>query len=248
MLKCVVIDDQLDSIEIVKNYISLIPELDLVNTYTDPEAGLYDLLHLYHQVDILFLDIRMPKLSGIELAGVVRKKIDKIIFTTSYRDHAFDAYDAGGDAYLLKPFSFSKFTNTVQRLFTREFANYRVLTEHGNEYFMVKSKEDDLRILKVFFCDVIAFESCHNHLKIHLNNNRVILAYLALTDILPLVKNKNEFQQFHRAFIISTDYIEFIEGHAITLNNRVTFNIGENFKASFTRFIAEKLIKTNRRK
>ncbi|MDN3580926.1 LytR/AlgR family response regulator transcription factor [Mucilaginibacter flavus] len=241
MLNCIIIDDEQFSVEVVTKYIKLLPKLNIVGIYNKPELAL-DEIKEDDSIDLLFMDVDMPNMSGIELAKALRSKTRKLIFTTAHSKYALDAYEAEGDAFLLKPFTFAKFSTTVKRLFPNESAPKPALNLN-DDYFLVKNKEEDLRIIKVNYKDVIAFESSHNYVKIHLADTKTILAYLTIKDVLALIANRPEFKQLHRAFIISTDCISYIEGNVIKMQNNLTFTVGESYRPEFVNYVSNKLFR-----
>ncbi|MDB5285476.1 MAG: DNA-binding response regulator [Mucilaginibacter sp.] len=244
MLNCVIIDDEQFSINAIRKYIDLLPKLNIVGIYNKPELALEE-VKVEDNIDLLFMDIDMPNMSGIELAKALRSKTRKLIFTTAHSKYAFDAYEVEGDAFLLKPFTFGKFSMAVSRLFPNE-SLAKSGSHSDDDYFLVKNKEEDLRIIKVSFKDVIAFESSHNYVKIHLSNNKTIIAYLTIKDVLELVSNHAEFKQFHRAFVISTDCIAYIQGNLIKMENNLTFTVGESYRPDFVNYISNKLLRRSR--
>lgn len=247
MLNCIVIDDEQFSVDAILKYIELLPRLNILAIYNSPINAL-ECVSVESNIDLIFMDIDMPFISGIELARALRPKTHKLIFTTSHSKYAFDAFEAEGDAYLLKPFSFSKFSTTINRLFP--INTNTTIQDMANEtdYFLVKNKEEDLRIVKVGYKEVIAFESSHNYVKIHLASNKTLTAYLTIKDILELLGSRNEFKQFHRAFIISTDCINYIEGNTIRMNNNLSFTVGESYRENFNFYLSDKLLKTSRKR
>jgi DNA-binding LytR/AlgR family response regulator len=247
MLNCVIIDDEQFSVDAILKYIDLLPELNVADVFMNPYSALKS-INEESNIDLLFMDIDMPLISGIELAKTLRSKAKRLVFTTSHSMYAFEAYEAEGDAYLLKPYTFAKFAATINRLFQKEKLIQASQPRYEAEYFFVKNKEEDLRIVKVLFSDVIAFESQLNYIKIYLHNNKNIIAYLTAKDILDLTADRPEFQQFHRGFVISTDNISYIEGNIIKMSNGLSFTVGENFKNIFHDYLAKKLITTSRKK
>jgi len=173
MLSCVIIDDEQFSIDAIKRYIDMLPNLNIAGIYTDPQTALED-FSTKSYVDVLFMDIDMPLISGLELAKVLRPQTRKLIFTTSHSKYAFDAFEVDGDAFLLKPFSFLKFSTVVNRLFQNEQLDKVKSMGTNSDYFLVKNKEEDLRILKIKFNEVIAFESFNNYVKIYLTTEKVV--------------------------------------------------------------------------
>jgi len=244
MLRCVIIDDEEFSIQALTGYIEQMPHLAIIAAYSDPKTALKDLLFA-EPFDILFLDVDMPMISGLELARPLRSRAKKLIFTTSFSKYAFDAFEVEADAFLLKPFSFAKFSLTIGRLFPESETN---LSTVASDYFLVKNKEEDLRIIKVKYSDVIAFESMHNYVKIYLTSEKTLTAYLNINDTLKLVKGRRNFQQFHRAFVISTDFISYIEGNSIKMCNDLRFTVGDRFREAFSDYLAQKLVTTARKR
>lgn len=244
MLNCVIIDDEKFSVDAIEKYIELLPKLSIVATYTDSQLAL-ERITADDEVDMLFMDIDMPMLSGIDLAKAVRAKTKKLIFTTAHSKYAIDAFEVEADAFLLKPFTFSKFAITINRLFPSD--SLSSVSANSGDYFLVKNKEENLRILKVRFNEIVAFESLHNYVKIYLNNNKVIVAYLTIKDVLEILHGMEGFKQFHRAFIIATEHINFIEGTTIKMTNNITFTVGDFYRSSFTAYLSNKLLKTYRK-
>lgn len=227
----------------------MVPQLNIVDIYTDPQTAL-ELVSVDNKIDMLFMDIDMPNMSGLELAQALRSKTQKLIFTTAHSKYAFEAYEVQGDAYLLKPFTFGKFSTTINRLFPKEAdaRPFEADPHHDDNYFLVKNKEEDLRIIKVMYSEVIAFESARNYIKIYLINNKILTAYLTIKDVWDLLGSRDGFKQFHRAFIISTDCINYIQGNTIKMNNNLTFTVGESYKEIFTAYLSSKLLKTSRKR
>lgn len=241
MINCIIIDDEQFAVDVLLKYIKLMTKLKVVDVYLKPEDAL-EKIGSHKNVDIIFMDIDMPNLSGLDLAHAIKSKTDKIIFTTSHTRYAYDAYEAEGDAFLLKPFSYAKFAATINRF----FPGPNEISE-TKDYFLIKSKDDNLKIVKVIFDQIIAFESLSNYVKIHLTENRTITVYLNIKDVLDLLHNRKEFIQVHRAFIISTTHIESIANYALLLKNDMNINVGEIYRNKFNSFLSENLVKTTRK-
>jgi DNA-binding LytR/AlgR family response regulator len=112
----------------------------------------------------------------------------------------------------------------------------------------VKSKEDNLKILKVFYTAIIAFESSNSYIKIHLTLGKPIISYLTLKDINELIAPLYTFKQFHRAFNISVNHIGSIEGNSIFMRNNFSFTVDDTFKEKFSLFVERNLLKISRAK
>jgi DNA-binding LytR/AlgR family response regulator len=241
MIKCIAIDDQQSSIVGLEKYIEETPNMRLVGSYTDPLTALMELKKI-DIVDVIFMDIQMPQISGLELSKAVRSKTRKLIFTTSHEEYAFEAFEADADAYLLKPYGYAKFALTLNRLFGEEMEN-----REEEAYFLVKNKAEEHKAVLVRYADIIAFESFHNYIKIH-TKEKIIIAYLSLKDVKEQLSIKKNFIQLHRAYIIAIDHIQHIDGSRITLSNQTSFTVGDIYNNDFRDFISDKLIISSRKK
>lgn len=239
MYTCIIIDDEQHAIAGLELYIHAMPQLMLVKCYSDP---LEALTGITESVDFIFLDIDMPKINGIELAREIRNRTSKLVFTTAYTKYALEAFEVHGDAYLLKPFSLGKFMITVNRMLPVRSAGN---TQAKNDFFFVKSKADDLKLIKVCYGDLIAIESRRNDVMIH-TLTRNILTYMSLMEISKLLDLPN-FIQVHRSFIINQEQIDCVTGNQVKLLNGMELTVGETFRKDFNRFIAKKLIKAGKK-
>ncbi|WP_443943483.1 LytR/AlgR family response regulator transcription factor [Pedobacter sp. AW1-32] len=245
MIRCIAVDDQISSLEGLRGYIENSPGLELVQSYTDSVLALSE-ISKGEQVDIIFLDINMPNISGLELSKSLRAKTKRLIFTTSHQEYAFQAFEAEADAYLLKPYSFAKFAITLNRLFPDDEVR-PTAGRAQNDYFLVKNTEEGLRAEMVKYQDIIAFESFSNYVKIH-TVKKTIIAYLGLKDVKEQIGTTDDFMQLHRGYIISLNHIEHIDGNQIALTNNLSFRVGESYNAEFKTFLADKMLRTNRKK
>lgn len=152
MYKCVIIDDQQHSIDNLANYIEQYSGLEIIKKFTHPLVALKEINGL-EKVDVIFMDVDMPELTGIELAKMVRDKTEKLIFTTAHSKYAFEAYELRAEAYLLKPFSFAKFVEEVNRVLSPRISPTSIIEERNSTFFLVKKKEEG-NIIKINFEDV----------------------------------------------------------------------------------------------
>jgi DNA-binding LytR/AlgR family response regulator len=242
--KCIIIDDEPYAIEGLKSYIESIPNLSVIKTYTDPLEALIDLTNS-DVVDLILLDIDMPKITGIELSKEIRQKTRKLVFTTSYTQYGYLAFEAEADAYLLKPYSLTKFASTISKLFPQN--EKPVLVEKViDNYFFVKNKDEHLKIVKIKFDDVIAVESKQNYVMIHTVSKKV-LTYMSLSEISKIFTRFTNFEQFQRSFIISKEHIDNIDGNTINMVNGIQITVGEYYRKDFTTFLSERLIRARRK-
>ncbi|WP_134091476.1 LytTR family DNA-binding domain-containing protein [Olivibacter sp. XZL3] len=238
---CIVIDDEPDAIEIIADYIQQMPELRLLHSYVDPIQAMTE-IGQGDGVDFIFMDIDMPRISGLDLSRAVRSKTDKLIFTTAHTKYAFEAFEVEADAYLLKPFTFAKFALTISKLIKEDVKSH---AEESTREFYVKTTEERNRFVRVKFDEVIAVESVKNYIKIHTLSEE-IMTYLTLKEIKERFDETDDFIQIHRSFIISKNYIEKVEGSLVKLPKNILVPIGTFYKDAFYDYLLKNTIKTGR--
>ena len=243
-LRCIVVDDEVHAMEGIKSYISSLENLELVACYSDSLQALKE-IGSAENVDIIFMDVDMPKISGVELAKAIRHKTDKLIFTTAHSKYAFEAFEINANAYLLKPYTFALFAETI----TRFYPAIAVLPPAGfkqeEDYFFVRNKSDGNSLVKVRYSELVAVESLQNYIRIYTQSESVV-TYISISEIKVILQDYPEFMQAHRSFIISRDHIEKVEGNTLRMSNGLIINIGNSYKDAVNAYIAEKTIKTSR--
>jgi len=243
--KCIVIDDEQFAVDWLKNYINAIPALQLIKCYTNPLEALMEIIN-GDIVDLVILDINMPKITGIDLSKEIRKKTTKLIFSTAYKEYGFEAYEVEGDAYLLKPYTISKFAGTIAKIFP-EHGDDKAGISSTDDFFFVKNKEEHLKIVKINYAEVVAVESKQNYVLIHTLTKKV-LTYMSLTEISKILNQLQNFVQFQRSFIIGKIHIDYIDGNTIKMVTGLQITVGEYYRKDFSAFLTEKLIKTGRKR
>ena len=243
--KCIIIDDEPHAIEGLEKYIATIPELEVTKTYNDPLVALKEIPKLA-VVDIIFLDVDMPMISGLELAKEIRSKTNKLVFTTGHTSYAYEAFESQADAYLLKPYSLGKFVITINKLFPeQETADSTLLSSNDDEnrdYFFVKAKLETTIMVKIRFDDVVFVESKEHNLNIFTFNG-VFTTYMSLNDISKTLFMHSHFIQPHRSYIVNENHIESISGGSIKMINKKEITIGDYYRKNFNDFIRVRALK-----
>jgi DNA-binding LytR/AlgR family response regulator len=210
MIQCVAIDDEPLALNVLRQYISKTPALNLVGTYTDAIVA-----HEYlktHRVDLLFLDIQMPDISGIQLfESLTIKPI--VIFTTAFSEFAVRGFDLEAIDYLVKPISFDRFMLAIDRVLKR-FEPATKKANHADEFIIVKSEHQLVNIS----CQEICFiEGLDDYVKIHLRNvERSVLSLITLKGILEKLP-KDRFLRVHRSYIVPVHLIRSIHNRQVSL-------------------------------
>lgn len=241
MYKCIIIDDEEHAIRGLKGYIDSFPGIEIVATFLDASEALA-VVKTIEQVDLILLDVDMPKITGIELSRVIRNKTNKLVFTTGHSKYGYEAFKVGADDYLLKPYTLGEFIICMEKLFPAEKPNN---TDSSQASFLVKNKEEQNKIVSIRYDAVIAVESKLNYVTIYTTHDK-ITTYISLTEMFTILGQKKGFLQFHRSFIIAYDYIRYINGSTIKMKNDIEITVRDHYKESFTKFISEYLVKPSR--
>lgn len=223
-LKCLIIDDEPIARQIVEQYCSYLPELEIVASCKDAlEAK--QLLQT-SEVDIIFVDINMPVLDGLAFVKTLRN-LPQVIFTTAYKEYALEAFDINACDYLLKPFSIERFIVAVDK------AKEKILpappkpqpSEESNIYLKVEGK-----IFRIDLEELHYAEASGNNVKIVMHDSQIIptMTFSVLEKLLPKIK----FIRVHRSFIINKEKIRLIVGNRVYIGQK-EIPIGSNYKESF---------------
>lgn len=238
MIKCLVIDDEQHAIDILIHYIRQTSYLELVSSTTKPVEALQ--IVATQQIDLVFLDIQMPDLSGIDFIKAIDGKA-KVILTTAYSEFAVEGFDLAVVDYLLKPVRFPRFLNAVQKA-VKMIAEKPVDADKKNEddYIFVKTGSKG-NLLKINLADIEYIEGMKNYVAICCEGRKT-LVYTNLKDLVERLP-PNDFIRIHKSFIIPIARVTGIEGNRILLKNVPTeILIGENYKADLMEIIKNKMI------
>ena len=237
MIKCIAIDDEPRALDIIDNYVNKIDFLDIVGKFRNPLDALDFLTH--HQVNLIFLDINMPDVSGTEFVKVLKDK-PLIIFTTAYSEFAVESYELDAADYLLKPFEFNRFLKAVLK--ARELLELKD-TDNAKPVFINQSArtiqvKSGTVTHQVKLDDINYIEGLGNYINICLIKEKLV-TYTSLKDILNLLP-ENEFIRVHKSYIVAINKINAYEYHQLNLNGKV-IPIGKNFRKSFTEYMRKRI-------
>jgi DNA-binding LytR/AlgR family response regulator len=215
MIRAIAIDDESMALEVIKSHASKVPFLELSTTFTDAVEGLEYIKA--NSVDLIFLDINMPDISGVELAALLPKET-QVIFTTAYSDYAVQGFELDAIDYLLKPFSLVRFLKACQK--AQEWQQL----QPGNrqQFIYIKTSEGQI---KVKFKDLFCCEATGNYVTFHLRTEKLI-SRITLAEIekeLP-----SFFIRTHRSYIVNSELVDKAERHQLILEGQ-SFPISLSF-------------------
>lgn len=235
MIRCIAIDDEPLSLAQIANYIAKIPYLELVGKCRDALEAMKIISET--KVDLMFVDINMPDLNGLDFVRSLTDK-PKVIFTTAYSEYAIDGYKVEAVDYLLKPFSFQDLLGAADRA-------RRLIEEKPVEELRVQDNsifvKSEYRITRIDLSDIRYVESMGEYLRIFLDNQpkplMPLMSMKRMEEILP----ENKFMRVHRSYIVNLDKIQEISRMRIIFDE-VYIPIGDNYKQKFMEYINERSI------
>ncbi len=232
-ITCVIVDDEPIALNLVESYVEKTPFLILKKKCSSAIEAMEFLKA--EPVDLLFLDIQMPDLTGIEFSKMLPKET-RVIFTTAFDQYALEGFKVEALDYLLKPFDYAEFlaaANKANTWFSLVKGKQQTTLSKEKEFLFVKS---DYKQLRIKLADVLYFESLKDYIKIWLKDNpKPILTLMTLKSLeeeLP----KTEFMRVHRSFIVSLKNIEVIERSQIIINNQ-RIAVSDQYKPTFMEFV-----------
>ena len=231
-VKALIIDDEPLAQNVIHQYAKKLPELVITGTCNDAICA-----HKFLQensVDLLFLDINMPKLSGISFLKNL-KNAPLVIFTTAYSEYALEGFELNAIDYLKKPFSFDRFCKAYFRaeelLQLKNSTRSKKSKENDTDFLFIKSNK---KMIKVKFSEIYYIEGLGDYIKIHLADKKLV-TNLSMKRIHSLLPQK-DFYRTHKSFIISLDKIDAVEGN-MTIINSNKLPIGNSYRQEFIKFI-----------
>ncbi|MGS2737776.1 LytR/AlgR family response regulator transcription factor [Sinomicrobium sp. M5D2P17] len=238
-MKCVIIDDEPLAIDVLKDYCEKIQFMEVVGTYTNALDAIAVIKE--REVDLIFSDIEMPQISGIDFIHSMDNK-PLFIFTTAYSQYAIEGFELNAVDYLVKPIPYHRFVKAVVRAkelmsFKEKDKNMRLpnispscgLQDGQTGYIFVKA---DYENVKLNIDDIVYIQGLKDYLKIHMAGvNKPVLTLLNFKDFLEKVP-EGQFLRIHKSFVVNVNYIRSVQKNKVIINdNRIP--IGESYKTEF---------------
>lgn len=225
IFKCVIIDDEFLARQYLKDYVARVPFLQLTGDYDSPLLALEDLKN--NNIDLLFLDIQMPDISGLEFLKTINPQ-PFVIFTTAYKKYALEGYEHNTIDYLLKPISFERFLKAVNKfndiMQTGRNAAVSPPEKSSGSYLTIRA---DRKFYKVHFDDIYFIEGQQAYVTFNMRE-RKITALMSMKDLEETLPNE-QFIRIHKSFIASRKYINSLEGNQIDINGQ-KLPVGKNYR------------------
>ena len=222
-LQCILADDEPIARQILESYIAEIPNLELVASCKNA----FEVLEILQNetIDLLFLDINMPKLTGLSLLKTIPKR-PEVILTTAYPEYAIEGFDLSVTDYLLKPFSFERFLQAVIKVQNKTVLQKEAIIENKEEVSDSIFVKSDKKLIKLNFNEINHIEAYGNYVKIFID--KMILVPQTLSGLLE--KLPHNFLRIHKSYVINFDKLKLIDGNQIVLNSETKLPIGKAYR------------------
>lgn len=236
MLKCMVIDDEPLAIQLLENHISKVPFLELVSTFKNPLEALISINT--NAVDLIFLDIQMPQLNGVQFMKLLQNRA-QVIITSAYQEYAIEGFEHNVVDYLLKPISFERFFKAVEKAHNlknpaQKLERTAELHPATGGYIFIKV---ETKMVRVELDDILFIEGLKNYVSIQTKTKKIITLQVMkqLEEILP----SHRFLRVHKSYIIALDKINSVERQEIHIGDRI-IPVGITYQESFFRMLEAK--------
>lgn len=216
-IKTIIVDDEPAAIEILENYVSQVPAIQLVGSFLNPIEALA-FVQSSTDVDLIFLDINMPNLSGLGFLELLKSEV-AVVLTTAYSEYAVEGFKHGVVDYLTKPIPFTDFLRSVQRVQQRlESKTGSKSAESVSDDFLMVKTDHKGKYTKVLLSDILYIESMKNYVAIYTTQREQIITLLSMKNMEERLPEK-DFFRVHKSFIVALNHIKAVDGGEIVLSN-----------------------------
>ena len=240
MINCLIIDDEQPAINVIVNYLQNVPYFNLVATTTSSIEGL-GIINREH-IDIVFLDIQMPNITGIELIKAINGKC-KIIIISAYPEYALDGFELEVIDYLLKPVPLPRFLKAVQKAteLLENSSTKKTITETESDFILIKGDAKG-KLIKLEINEIDYIEGTGNYVSFYCGAKK-IMSLVNMKDIEEKL-SAQKFMRVHKSFIVAISKISLVEGNSIILknNSKAEIMIGKTYKPLFLERLKSQLI------
>jgi DNA-binding LytR/AlgR family response regulator len=225
MIRAIALDDEPPALRVLENFCGRIDLVELVKTFTNPQEAARFMAKF--PVDLIFLDIRMPSMSGLEFYKMVPQDT-MVIFTTAYSEYAVEGFNLNALDYLLKPFTFERFTQAVNKS-VDFYRFYHQKEDVAQQYIFVRA---DYSLVKIMLNDILYIEGLDDYLKINIPDRKPVVTRMTMKAVMEKLPEK-EFIRVHRSFIIPLSKIDKVRNKVIYIGG-ISIPVGSSYEKSFS--------------
>lgn len=239
ILRTCVIDDEPLAARLIENYVTKTPFLQLVGVFESAQEAVRTVIE--GEIDLVFLDINMPQLNGLEFARILPRRC-KVVFTTAYDNFALQGFRVNALDYLLKPINYEEFFNAASKALTALSGGSEDISATGSEFIIVKS---EYKLQQIPVRDILFIEGVKDYVKIYLDGETKAVMTLMNMRTLEQELPSRMFMRVHRSFIVNTSKIRVIERKRIVFDNTY-IPVSDSYSKEFNDFINSRLVGGNR--
>ena len=231
-IRCIAIDDEPLALKQLAGYIRDIPSLDLVSECSNAFQALKVLDS--EEVDLMFVDINMPDLNGLDFVRSLEKK-PLLIFTTAYSEFAIEGFKVDAIDYLLKPFSFAEFSKAVNKAAKQLdlIRNQQESVESNDSFLFIKS---EYKLIRINLDDIKFVEGMKEYVRIHLTSQKPVMTLLSLKSLEKTLPSE-KFMRVHRSYIVNTNKVSVVERNRIIYDDKFVIPVSDQYKEKFQKYI-----------
>ena len=227
MLKCIIIDDEQPARRLLENYCSKMDTLEVFGSY---KSAIEALPILNNQtIDILFLDIQMPDLTGIDFLKSIKTNYAKVVFTTAYREYALEGFELDAIDYLVKPIEFPRFLRAVEKVKEVHQKRQELEVKDIEETLIIRADKKQYRLP---LSEIMYIKSENEYVNYVTKNHGNLLVHGALKDVMATLSGQSDFFRIHRSHIVNLSHITYVEGSRVRINGAF-FPISESYRVDF---------------
>lgn len=236
-LNCLIADDEPLALELIKGYVERVPFLNLIQSCSNANEVVE--ASKLCQIDLVFLDIQMPGINGMELARTMDPKI-LIVFTTAFDNYAVEGYKVNAIGYLLKPFNFEEFYDAAAKAQSIFESKNAINNSNNDQFIFVKT---EYRIQRIEFKNILYIEGLKDYVKIYLQNQiKPVVSLMSMKSINERLPQA-QFMRVHRSYIVNLTKIQTIERSRILFGD-VFIPVSDNYKDVFWEFVKDKFLES----
>lgn len=234
------------AVELLEEYIESMPNMEVFKAYTNPLDALAE-ISAEDEIDFVFLDIDMPRITGLELAEALRNKTKYLVFTTGHSKFAINAFEVNADQFMLKPISMSKFALVVNELLKNRALKQELvpISESKTDDFFINTDQKN-KLIRINPSEIIAIEGMDNYVKIHTISGP-ITAYFTMKELEEKLKGDDAFFRVQKSYIVAKYYIKHVDGHMIHCTNGLVIPIGVVYKSAFIEYLSQNTFRSTRK-
>jgi len=237
MIRCIAIDDEPLALKQIADYIEKTPFLELAGQF---ESALQAISFLHdNDADLMFVDINMPDLSGMDFVKSLNNP-PKVIFTTAYSEYAVEGFRVDAIDYILKPISYKDFLKAAEKAKERisQKSTGTIQIESNEKFLFIKS---DYKIQRINLSDIKYIEGMREYIRIHIENQKPVMPLLSMRKMEEFLPEK-DFMRVHRSFIVNLNKITTVERNRIVFEKNIFIPVSEQYKLKFQKFLDDNFI------